>query len=181
MENVISREQAYLYGQAVNDTTNKYRSTGGLSYWLSSNVSTATSLTTANIDTQLQACYNAGGVPDVLVANPISLATINDTANTSTVRHVIDDPRRGRVPVTQYFSEFGEITVARNRWGNAETAFLIKRENIQRRVLQPLVVEALAKTGDADKVQLVCEEGLQVKGQSHMAFFKQLTDYTGSA
>ena len=181
IENVITREQAYLYGQPVNDTTNKYRSTGGLSYWLSSNVSTATSLSAANIDTQLQACYNAGGVPDLLIANPVSLTTLNDTANTSTVRHVIDDPRRGRVPTMSIFSEFGQVDVVRNRWVNAETAFLVKKENISRRVMQPLVVEALAKTGDADKVQIVCEEGLQVKGQNHMAFFKQLTDYTGSA
>ena len=44
--------------------------------------------------------------------------------------------------------------------------------------MQPLVVEALAKTGDSDKVQIVCEEGLQVKGQSHMARFTSLTGYT---
>ena len=181
IENVITREQAYLYGQPVNDTTNKMRSTGGLAYWLSSNVSTATSLTAANIDTELQACYNAGGIPDLLIANPVSLSDLNDTANTSTVRHVIDDPRRGRVPTMSIFSEFGQVDVVRNRWVNAETAFLVKKENISRRVMQPLVVEALAKTGDADKVQIVCEEGLQVKGQGHMAFFKQLTDYTGSA
>ena len=181
IENVITREQAYLYGQPVNDTTNKMRSTGGLSYWLSSNVSTATSLTAANIDTQLQACYNAGGVPDLLIANPVSLSDLNDTANTSTVRHVIDDPRRGRVPTMSIFSEFGQVDVVRNRWVNAETAFLVKKENISRRVMQPLVVEALAKTGDSDKVQIVCEEGLQVKGQNHMAYFKQLTDYTGAA
>ena len=181
IENVITREQAYLYGQPVNDTTNKMRSTGGLSYWLSSNVSTATSLSAANIDTQLQACYNAGGVPDLLIANPVSLGTLNDTANTSTVRHVIDDPRRGRVPTMSIFSEFGQVDVVRNRWVNAETAFLVKKENISRRVMQPLVVEALAKTGDSDKVQIVCEEGLQVKGQNHMAYFKQLTDYTGAA
>jgi hypothetical protein len=181
IENVITREQAYLYGQPVNDTTNKMRSTGGLSYWLSSNVSTATSLTAANIDTELQACYNAGGIPDLLIANPASLGDLNDTANTSTVRHVIDDPRRGRVPTMSIFSEFGQVDVVRNRWVNAETAFLVKKENISRRVMQPLVVEALAKTGDADKVQMVCEEGLQVKGQAHMAFFKQLTTYTGAA
>ena len=54
----------------------------------------------------------------------------------------------------------------------------MKKENFQRRVIQPLVVEALAKTGDSDKVQIVCEEGLQVKGESHMARFTNLTGYT---
>lgn len=179
IENVITREQAYLYGQPVNDSTNKYRSTGGLSYWLSSNVSTDTALTSTTLDTQLQACYNAGGVPDLLIANPVSLAGLNSETS-GTTRHVIDDPRRGRVPTMSVFSEFGQVDVVRNRWVNAETAFLVKKENISRRVMQPLVVEALAKTGDADKVQIVCEEGLQVKGQQHMAYFKQLTSYDGS-
>lgn len=184
VENVISREQAYLYGQAVDNTSGalaKTRSTGGLSYWLTSNVSTDTSLSVATVNTQLQACYNAGGVPDLLIANPASLGDLNAISSNDRVRTVIDDPRRGRVPTMSIMTEFGEVSVTRNRWCNAETAFLLKKENIQRRVMQPLVVEALAKTGDADKVQLVCEEGLQVKGQNHMAFFKQLTTYTGHA
>ena len=181
IENVITREQAYLYGQAVNDTTNKMRSTGGLSYFLSSNVdSSSTTLTRAGIETQLQTCYNNGGVPDLLIANPASLATLNDTDNTTTVRHTFDDPRRGRVSTMSIFTEFGDVSVTRNRWCNAETAFLVKKEGIQRRVMQPLVVEALAKTGDSDKVQIVCEEGLQLKGQTHMARFSGLTSYTGS-
>ncbi len=181
IENVITREQAYLYGQAVNDTTNKMRSTGGLSYFLSSNVdSSSTTLTRAGIETQLQTCYNNGGVPDLLIANPATLATLNDTDNTATVRHTFDDPRRGRVATMSIFTEFGDVSVTRNRWCNAETAFLVKKEGIQRRVMQPLVVEALAKTGDSDKVQIVCEEGLQLKGQTHMARFSGLTSYTGS-
>ncbi len=182
VENVITREQAYLYGQPVNNTTSKKRSTGGLSYWLTSNVdSSSTTLTTSNLDTQLQACYNAGGIPNLLIANPASLSTLNDTTNTSTVRHTFDDPRRGRQSVMSIYSEFGEVSVTRNRWVNAETAFLVTKENVQRRVIQPLVVEALAKTGDSDKVQILCEEGLQVKGQQHMAYFSGLTGYTGSA
>jgi hypothetical protein len=44
--------------------------------------------------------------------------------------------------------------------------------------MQPLVVEPLAKTGDSDKVQIVCEEGLQIKGEAHMARFTNLTGYT---
>jgi hypothetical protein len=76
------------------------------------------------------------------------------------------------------FHEFGETQLVRNRWCHTETAFVVKKEGVQRRIIQPLIVEALAKTGDSDKVQIVCEEGLQVKGESHMARFTNLTDYT---
>ena len=125
----------------------------------------------------MQTCYNNGGVPDLLLANPTSMATLNDISDTSRVRTVIDDPRRGRVPVTSVFHEFGETQLVRNRWVHKETAFVVKKDNVQRRVIQPLVVEALAKTGDSDSVMIVCEEGLQVKGESHMGKWSTLTGY----
>ena len=37
----------------------------------------------------------------------------------------------------------------------------------------------LAKTGDADKGQIVCEEGLEVIGEEHMGRFEALS-YSGS-
>ena len=178
VENVITREQAYLYGQYNNDTSNKRRSTGGLNYHITSNTDTTTTLTLAALEALQQKCYNAGGMPDLLIANPASFKDLNDSDNTETVRHVIDDPRRGRVPTMSIITEFGETQAVRNRWCHAETAFLVAKEGISRRVMQPLVVEALAKTGDSDKVQIVCEEGLQVKGEQHMGKFTNLTGYS---
>ena len=178
VENVITREQAYLYGQYNNDTSNKRRSTGGLNYHITSNTDTSTTLTLAALEALQQKCYNAGGMPDLLIANPASFATLNAVGDSGRVRTVIDDPRRGRVPVSSVFTEFGETQMLRNRWCLAETAFLISKDGISRRVMQPLVVEALAKTGDSDKVQIVCEEGLQVKGEQHMGKFTNLTGYS---
>ena len=178
VENVITREQAYLYGQYNNDTANKRRSTGGLNYHITSNTDTTTTLTITALEALQQKCYNAGGMPDLLIANPASFATLNAVGDSGRVRTVIDDPRRGRVPVASVFTEFGETQMLRNRWCHAETAFLIAKDGISRRVMQPLVVEALAKTGDSDKVQIVCEEGLQVKGEQHMGKFTNLTGYS---
>ena len=178
VENVITREQAFLYGQYNNDTSNKRRSTGGLNYHITSNTDTTTTLTITALENLQQKCYNAGGMPDLLIANPASFATLNAVSDSGRVRTVIDDPRRGRVPVSSVFTEFGETQMLRNRWCHAETAFLISKDGISRRVMQPLVVEALAKTGDSDKVQIVCEEGLQVKGEQHMGKFTTLTGYS---
>ena len=179
VENVITREQAYLYGKPVNDAASKRRSTGGLMNFITTNTdATNNSLDVAELQTLMQKCYNAGGVPDLLIANPASFADLNAIESSSRVRTVIDDPRRGRVPVTSVFHEFGETQMVRNRWCHTETAFVVKKEGIQRRIIQPLIVEALAKTGDSDSVMIVCEEGLQVKGEAHMARFTNLTDYT---
>jgi hypothetical protein len=182
VEQVISREQAYLYGRKFNSTTLKVRTTGGLHEFITTNVeATSTQLTVANVQGMQQSCYIQGGLPDRLIANPRTLADLNDVANTSVVRQVIVDTMRGRVPVDVVWTEFGPISVIRDRWVARVHAFLIKRDGVVRRVLRPYQMERLAKTGDADNVQLLIEEGLEVKGQAHMGMFTLLTAtaYTG--
>lgn len=168
-ENSQSREQAFLYGSYYNSTTSKIRTTGGLAYFITTNVNTtATQLTALTVQGSLQSCYNSGGLPDRLVVNPNSLLDLNDISNTSIVRQTVDDPKRGRVSTSFVETEYGSLPIVRNRWVHPSDAFGIKRDLVTRRIMRPLVFESLAKTGDSDKGQVVCEEGLQVKGQRHM-------------
>ena len=95
------------------------------------------------------------------------------------MRDTIDDPKRGRTPVYWVETEFGSVQIARNRWMMPTDAYGINRAQVVRRILQPLVFERLAKTGDSDQGQIVCEEGLEVKGEEHMFRFGNL-GYTGS-
>jgi hypothetical protein len=175
-ENSQSREQAFLYGSYYNSTTSKIRTTGGLAHFITTNVNgTATQLTALTVQGSLQTCYNAGGLPDRLVVNPNSLLDLNDIGNTGIVRQTVDDPKRGRVSTSFVETEYGSLPIVRNRWVHPSDAFGIKRDLVTRRILRPLVFESLAKTGDADKGQVVCEEGLQVKGQRHMFRMTNLT------
>ena len=175
----IRIEQALLYGISFNDTTNKIRGTGGLYHYLTSNVdSSSTELTIAAITALQQTMFNAGDVASVLVVNPSSLTDLNDAANTAHVRVTEMDSRRGRRRVEMLDTEFGTMTIIRNRWVHPHNAFLIKPDAITRRILRPMAYEQLAKTGDADNAQIVCEEGFEIKGQQHMAKFTKLTDYT---
>lgn len=182
-ENAIHREQTYLYGARVNSTSGKIRTTGGLRYFITTNVdSTATTLTVTganSIETRQQSGYNAGGFADIIMANPVAFQTLNSLADTLVVRQTLDDPMRGRVRVSWVDTEFGSVLMARNRWCAPSDAFGISTENVTRRVLQPLIYEKLAKTGDSDQGQIVCEEGLEVKGEQHLFRFNALT-YTGS-
>ena len=179
-ENAISREQAYLYGARVDSTSSEARTTGGLRFYIATNVnSTATQLTAANITTAQLTGYNAGGFADVVMANPVALADLNDPANTTVVRETIDDPMRGRTRVGWVDTEFGSVLIARNRWMLANDAFGFSRDQVRRRVLQPLIYEQLGKTGDSDQGQIVAEEGLEVKVEEHAFRFNNLS-YTGS-
>jgi len=179
-ENAISREQAFLYGARVDSTSAKIRSTGGLEFFLTSNVdASATSLTITNLVTRQQSGYNAGGFADVVMANPVAFTDLNAITDTSIVRETIDDPMRGRVRVAYVDTEFGSVLTVRNRWVLPTDAFGFNREQVVRRVMQPLIFERLAKTGDSDQGQIVCEEGLEVKGEEHMFRYSNLA-YTGA-
>lgn len=180
VENVISREQAYLYGRKFNSTTAKVRMTGGLMNFLQTNLDTSTTAANAtNLQASLQTCYNLGGVPDRYMSNPVGFADLNDIGNTGIVRVTIDDPRRGRIRAAMIDTEFGSLSLVRNRWMLPGNGIGFRRDNVIRRVLSPLVMERLAKTGDSDKVQIVCEEGLEVKGEKHAFAYANLA-YTGS-
>lgn len=169
-ENVIAREQAYLYGVKYNSTTAKIRTTGGLDYFITTNVdSTSTQLTVTSIEAAMELGYDQGGIPDLLTANPKSLGDLNALNDADRVRVDITDAKRGRMRVMAVHTEYGDITVVRNRYCRKTDAFLWNRNQVVRRPLRPLTMERLAKTGDSDKVQILCEEGLQVKGQEHMA------------
>ena len=175
VENGIAREQAFLYGRKYNSTTSKIRTTGGLVQWITSNVDSTTSiLTVAAIGALQQLAYNRGGMFDRLMVNPAALEDVNDTDNTTKVRTDVVDSRRGRRRVSVAMTEHGDITIVRNRWLETMDAIGFTRDGVNRRILRPLVMQRLAKTGDSDKAQIVCEEGLEVVGQEHMARFSGL-------
>jgi hypothetical protein len=179
-ENAIQREQAYLYGYRVDSTSLEARTTGGLRFYITSNLNaTATQLTAANIQAAQQTGYNAGGFADIVMGNPVVFGDLNEIGNTSVVRETIDDPMRGRTRVQFVDTEFGSVLTARNRWMLPNDAFGFSKEQVTRRVIQPLIYERLAKTGDSDQGEIVCEEGLEVKGQEHMFRFSAL-GYSGS-
>jgi hypothetical protein len=175
-EDVIRRERALLYGVKYTDSAG-IRISGGIDYWIANGggvTSAATTLTVANIEAAMQSCYDNGGVPNVLTTNPAAVADLADVDNTSRVRLTFDDPRRGRARVLVVVTEFGDVTVARNRWCLRNNAFMWNRSQATRRVFDGTRFERLAKTGDSDKGQIVCEEGLEFKGAQHAARFPDL-------
>ncbi len=175
-ENGQHREQAFLYGQRYDDTSGKKRATGGLDYFITTNVDTTnTQVTELVLQTNLQNCWSYGSCPDRFMVNPKALTTLNAITDTGRVRVEDVSSRRGRARVTVVETEFGSLTIVRNRWLALQDAFGFRRENVTRRVLRPMQVEPLAKTGDADNLMFVCEEGLQVTGEKHAFKMTALT------
>ena len=168
------REQDFLYGKRLQSSA--IRMSGGLAYWLSKTTDAAGAITETVLETALQGSYDEGGRWNVLIANPKALKTLSDTDNTNRVRQEINDPVRGRIPVSTVMTQFGEIQVVHNRYCDVSDAFGVFSSGLTRRVLDPLQMHRLAKTGDSDQVMLVLEEGLEVKGADHMRWIQNITE-----
>jgi hypothetical protein len=176
LSEAINMENTFLYGTRYQ--SDPKRTTGGLSYYLTSNVidnaASGDWLTVDEIETRQQAAYDVGGLFQCIVSRPRNFAALNNTAGSERVRLDWVDQYRGRQRATAVVTEFGECLLHRNRHVKATDAFGINREDITWRVFQPMVMQPLAKTDDRDKWMFVSEAGVEVKGESHMVYWNEL-------
>ncbi len=177
IEMTIHRDRAFLLGRKKEDTTNKKRATGGIVEWITTEVNSAlTEFNVTNIETMMTGCYDNGGVPDIITANPKALGDLNELTDTGRTRVTFEDVRRGRTPVRFVETEFGTVTIVRNRYCPTYLAVGWCREQATRRVFDPVIMKRLAVTGDSEDTMIVCEEGLEFKGEAH-AFAMKALDY----
>ena len=172
----VGIEQAALYGVGYEDSATRVRSTAGLNSFITSNVDSSSSwITVEAIEALQQTAYDNGGMFDFITARPAAFRALNNTVGNQRITTVtVEDARRGRRRAQTVMTEFGEVTLVRNRYVRKTDAFCYSRDNFIQRVFQPLVAQKLAKTNDTDSYMMVGECGFQVKGQDHMAKFSAL-------
>lgn len=173
---MLGIENAVSYGvKHVVSATNR-RQMGGLDFYITTNEdTTSTFLTVDSLTDMQQLGYDNGGVFDTVIAKPLNYAALNNTTGAQRTQVVtVDDPRRGRQRAMFVDTEFGTVSLARDRWLRNADAFCVKRGGVILRQLSPLVTEKLAKTDDTDTYSMVTECGLQVKGEAHMGKFTGL-------
>ena len=173
-EAFVSLEQTLLYGTLYESAAGGYRTMGGFTNYITTNVdSTTTQLTETALLAQLKATFDAGGTPDRIVVGSKQKQVIS-AINTSYIRYAQDTNIRGQV-IDYYDSDFGRQMVCLDRWCRTQDLFLFSRDQATIATLRPLTFEMLAKTGDSTKGQVVGEKSLWFRKQTHAAAFNALT------
>lgn len=164
-------EQSALYGTKYVDTATRKRSTGGIMGWITTTVDSTTDwLTVGNIETQMQAAYDLGGMFTHVAARPNAFGALNNIDGSERITAVtVEDARRGRRRAMTVMTEFGEVNLVRHRWMKTTDAIGYNPDQFTMRVLRPMMVSKLAKVDDTDSFLLVCEAGFMLKGQAHCA------------
>ena len=127
----------------------------------------------------MQAVYEEGGEPSMLMVSPYNKTVVSGFSGIAESRYNVDGAAPSVIigAADIYVSDFGNLSVVPNRFfttvedeggGTAHNdwAFLIDPDELKLATLRPYGIDALAKTGDADKRMALIEWGLQVNNEA---------------
>jgi len=135
-------------------------------------------LTLDMIDNAMQAAYTDGGQPNMLVVSPSKKATFSGLNGGSVATNQINytAPREAAIvgSVSLYLSDFGQLDVVIDRFASSDRVYLLDSDYASICTLpgRNFAVQELAKTGDAEKFQIVTEWTLKVSApKAHGAVY----------
>ncbi len=153
----------------------------GLGTHIPSDDGTDRTMTLAMIDSAMQAAYEDGGQPNLLVVSPAKKAAFSDLNSGSVTTNQITytAPREAAMvgSVSLYLSDFGQLDVVIDRFTTSDRVYLLDSDYASVCTLpgRNFAVTDLAKTGDAEKRMAICESGLMVKNEAAHGIVADLT------
>lgn len=113
----------------------------------------------------IQGAWKNGGDPTIIMAGAFNKSVISGFTGHST-RFDRGEDKRLVAAIDVYVSDFGEHRVVPNRFQRERDVFVFTPELWEICYLRPFRQHALAKTGDAEQRQLLCEWTLEVKNHA---------------
>lgn len=116
--------------------------------------------TEASLKAILRECWTAGGEPDVVMCGPFNkqqlsgfggIATLyRDTGGTAKATSIVSG-------ASLYVHDFGEVRIVPNRFQRDRTVFVLDSRHMEVAYLRPFQQLEIARTGDAEKRQIIVE------------------------
>lgn len=176
---------------AGNDTT--AREMAGVPAWIATNTSAGTggvdptgdgtdartdgtqrAFTEALLKTVLQSCWDNGGDPTVLMVGSFNKQAVSGFTGGATKFDKTED-KRLTASVDVYVSDFGELRVVPNRFQRTRDGLVLQKDMWSVAMLRPLKNEERAKTGDAEKRELLMECTLVANNEKASGIVADLT------
>lgn len=156
-------ERTLQYGKRSAGSTTTPRMMGGYQEFIKTNLASGTNISVASlapavIEDAVELIYNAGGSGDFLaIVNPATYQKIKNAYDSSSfVRYPPEQTQFGTL-VDRIITPFGNVSFVIDRWQLSNLVPIMKLDNVGMLTLRPWQVEDLAKTGDAEKKQLIGE------------------------
>ena len=190
METIITANQGRDAG-----SSSSARKLGAILSWLKTNTSKGTSgtdPTTIGVSTrsdgatrtfteqllkdEVAAAFDSGGNPTMLTVGSGLKQKVSSFAGIAAQRYMApgDQPTTIIGAADVYMSDFGQISIVPNRFQRTRDALLIDPEYMALSYLRPFQTNDLAKTGDSEKTQLLCEFTLEMRNEAASAIVADL-------
>jgi hypothetical protein len=125
-------------------------------------------VTKSALDSVIQACWTQGGDPSKIMVGPVVKTKVSQFTGIATLYKEINGMKQGVVTsgVDTYVSNFGEHMIIPSRFNRDKTMSVIDPEYWELAYLRPFQQFELAKTGDSEKRQMLCEVTLVSKNEA---------------
>jgi hypothetical protein len=193
----LKRDMEFALWNNTTFSSSATRQTRGVQGWLATNCSfgaggaapvistntapvagTNRALTEALVKTQCQNIFSQGGSPNTLYVTPAHKMLFSGLTFNAT-RFQKAEGAALNAAVDVYINDFYELKVVPSRimalGASNAIAAIIDHDQFALRTLRPYEVRDLAKTGDADKSQLIVEYGLECTNEAASAQIRDLT------
>lgn len=135
-------------------------------------------ITEAMVATAQQQAWSAGGNPEYIMCGPVTKRYISQFSGIATLYRGAEGKTSSQASILGaadvYVGDFGEVRVVPNRFSRERTATVLDPDYWAVAYLRPFMTEKLAKTGDAQKAQIVVEYTLEAKNQEASAKISDL-------
>lgn len=132
---------------------------------------TQRAFTEAQIKDVLQKAYTAGGEPDKIMMAPAAKQTFSGFTGNATRMDKSEDAKV-YAAVDFYVSDFGTLEAIPNRFQATRDVFVLQSDKLAIAYLRPFQTIELAKTGDAEKRELLVEYTLECRApKAHGAVY----------
>jgi len=152
--------------------TNDSHGAGGSTHSTTGAVTDGTQrvLTEALVKSSLKSCYDEGGDPNLMIVGSFNKQKVSGFTGNSTRMDMAED-KSLVATIDVYVSDFGEVKVVADRVlrSGGRTTMIVDTEMWSMNTLRPFTVQDLAKTGDAEIKQLLCEYTLVAKNEAASA------------
>lgn len=130
---------------------------------------TPVAVTEANLTSVLESIWDDGGDPTAIYCDGTNKKAISGFTGIATLyRDTGQSKAQASIlgAADLYISDFGEVRVYADRFADTNTIYVMDLDFWEVAYLRPMQTNPLAKTGDSDRAQLLCEATLVAKNPS---------------
>lgn len=139
-------------------------------------VGTSRAFTEALLGEVIDSCYVNGGNPDVIMCNAFQKRVLNGFSGNADSKESMTKDKTILNATSVYVSDYGTMSIVPNRFCKTTDVLVYESDYWKIAMLRPMQSKEIARTGDAEKRQVLMEYGLMAANEASSGAIFALND-----